>query len=279
MAEATALSRVIDAGCAQLRREKKLGECVRHLRVSLSCPAMPPRWRAAAWCQLLRDLQSDGHQLTCLRLAEMTHAADGQISAAAVTSAAGGSGVPTSQPLQPLSAVTGGDVPSTVSSMSAALPTASSAAAEKVALRLSRYQLLQVRHPWQVPRRPSPFLAGAMAVLAIFGSWTHSLWSSGRLLSCHVWQVRRLLLRLAVPPRRWKKPKVAELRQATEKRIAAPTVALASRRAGWLGARPLLLDYTLPSHHSTFRLPSCHTPCAPILNASAWLPERWIVVA
>ncbi|KAL1507444.1 hypothetical protein AB1Y20_008282 [Prymnesium parvum] len=141
------ICRVIDAGCAQLRRLKRAGESVRVLRAALQVAHAPPRWRAGAWVALLRDLQTTGHMMAALRMCEGAHTSDGFVP---------------------------------IDSQSTPVVT------------LSRYQLLVAR---------------------------------------------RTLRKLAVPPRRWKKPQLPEMRTAKEVRMAAKAVVTSSgpyRRAGWV---------------------------------------------
>ena len=165
---AAALARVVSAGCAQLRREKRHAECVGPLRAVARVRTVPHEARCAAWTQLAATLSTLGQPTEALRLCEAAHRAEG-----------------------------GRVSPSDLSSGS--------------------------------PRAIGPGDgggAGGRDVVGGQGSEDVLVLSSAQLLT-----MGRLHTKLAVPPRRWKKPKLPTLEAAPEERIRC----LRGAEGGWRG--------------------------------------------
>ena len=74
---AAALARVVGAGCAQLRREKRHAECCGPLRAVARVRTVPHEARCAAWTQLATTLGALGQPTEALKLCEAAHRADG----------------------------------------------------------------------------------------------------------------------------------------------------------------------------------------------------------
>ena len=256
-ASCAVLGRVVLAGCAQLRRDRRHAEAMRLLHEALQHAAMPKPWRAAAVVVWLRELQACGAKMAALRLCEVAHATNGLLTGRALERIYTGdrssqeiaADIPSSSLATPATPTE--HVASRPNEAEALVreghpvrevPTYDAATSRTVMASCSQgTDLAGIRSTGSVEAAPSADGVGlATASTASVGAAVSVGGDTFMLSAPQLLGIRRVLLRLAVPPRRWKRPTVLPLRQAREIWVEAHAVkseghaGASDRRVGWL---------------------------------------------